>query len=180
MRKTSLTVSQRTSSEKTGVMRTWAPQSFWYLKCQNLQIHFTKHPLKHPWKCLDVGRMLQRVPPVSAQEYLCRTGGSWLRQNAAISYFAMWKRQTRPPRKARYTWNRRRRGCDRKQTDREQVVVWPHWCDRETQWMSRLGTRQSHATMSLLIFVVLLLFKLGHQPEFATAAAFRIIQHLVL
>lgn len=46
--------------------------------------------------------------------------------------------------------------------------------------MSRLGTRQSHGTMSLLIFVVLLLFKLGHQPEFATAAAFRIIQHLVL
>lgn len=46
--------------------------------------------------------------------------------------------------------------------------------------MSRLGTRQSHATMSLLIFVVLLLFKLGHQTEFATAAAFRIIQHLVL
>lgn len=46
--------------------------------------------------------------------------------------------------------------------------------------MSRLGTRQSHATVSLLIFVVLLLFKLGHQAEFATAAAFRIIQHLVL
>lgn len=46
--------------------------------------------------------------------------------------------------------------------------------------MSRLGTRQSHATMSLLIFVVLFLFKLGHQTEFATAAAFGIIQHLVL
>lgn len=34
--------------------------------------------------------------------------------------------------------------------------------------------------MCFLIFVVLLFFKLGHQPEFAAAAAFRIIQHLIL
>lgn len=86
MRKPLLTMSQRISSEKTGVMRTWAPQSFWHLKCQNPQIHFTKHPLKCPWICLDVGRILQRITPVSAQVYLCSTGGSWLRmeQKAAL------------------------------------------------------------------------------------------------
>lgn len=44
----------------------------------------------------------------------------------------------------------------------------------------RAGTRGSQATVSFLVLIVFLLFKLGHKAEFATAAALRKIQHHIL
>lgn len=135
MTETSLTISQRISSEKTGVMRTWAPQSFWYLKCQNTQIHCTKHPLKCPWKWPDVGRILQRVPPFSAQENLLSTGGSWLRQNNKLLWHVK-KTLYSKKRQIRCKWNRRGRKHERKQRIGRVVttLAWQRQTMNEQTW----------------------------------------------
>lgn len=113
-------------------MWTWAPQSFLYLKWQNPQIHFPKHPLKYPWKSVQGQENSSESTSCSCSGMFCMVQGDddsegknkLLCHMKKINYTCK-KRQIQVKQKER----------TREETDQEQVVVWPHWCDkRHNEW----------------------------------------------